>query len=103
MEEEQEDGAPFPVRRSMQAKLEAELQPVELVIEDQSDQHAGHSGTKGLRSGETHFAVRVVSDAFDGLNAVKRQRMVYALLADELAGGVHALSLVTKTPAEASA
>jgi stress-induced morphogen len=29
--------------------------------------------------------------------------MVYALLADELAGGVHALSLVTKTPAEASA
>ena len=53
-----------------------------------------------LRLATEPTQVRVVSEAFDGLNAVKRQRMVYALLADELAGGVHALSLVTKTPAE---
>ena len=56
----EEGEGPNPVRRSISAKL-AELRPLELVIEDQSDQHAGHSGTKGLRAGETHFAVRTPS------------------------------------------
>ena len=42
----------------------------------------------------------VVSAAFAGLGRVARQRLVYDTLADELAGGVHALAMTTLTPEE---
>ena len=59
-------------------------------------------GADGWRpGGETHFNVTVVAGAFDGKSRVERQRMVYEILADEMAGPVHALALSTKTPAEA--
>ena len=50
-----------------------------LKIMDESDQHAGHAGSRmlGNTSGETHFRISIVSQAFDGLNTVKRHRMVY--------------------------
>jgi len=49
---------------------------------------------------ETHFKVLVVSEAFDGMNRVARQRKVNETLRDELAGGVHALTMRTLTPSE---
>jgi BolA protein len=51
--------------------------------------------------GETHFQVRIVAAAFEGLSRVERQRRVYSALKDELAGPVHALSLSALTPSEA--
>lgn len=50
-----------------------------LTIVDESDQHAGHAGSRmlGNTSGETHFRISIVSPTFDGLNTVKRHRMVY--------------------------
>lgn len=97
-----------PVQDSMRRKLTEALRPALLSIEDESSKHAGHAGAMGLRpgragaSGETHFRVEVVTEAFDGMNQVKRQRMVYQLLDEEIKGGVHALALVTRTPAEAA-
>jgi len=91
------------VAASMQEKLTSVFAPVALEIEDQSARHAGHAGAMradGSR-GETHFHVRLVSSAFEGLTRVERQRRVYAALKDELAGPVHALSLSALTPAEA--
>ncbi|KAJ4913255.1 hypothetical protein Rs2_07876 [Raphanus sativus] len=85
-------------------KLEKELSPVELEVEDVSYQHAGHAAVRGSAGagadGETHFNLRVVSDAFQGKSLVKRHRMVYDLLQEELQSGLHALSIVAKTPAE---
>lgn len=83
-------------------KLEKELNPVELEVEDVSYQHAGHAAVRGSAGadGETHFNLRVVSDAFQGKSLVKRHRMVYDLLQEELQSGLHALSIVAKTPAE---
>lgn len=46
---------------------------------------------------ESHFKVVIVSPQFEGKNLVQRHRMVYGLLGDELAGGVHALALHTYT------
>jgi len=43
----------------------------------------------------------VVSAHFEGKMPVARHRMVYALLDTEIKDGLHALSLKTKTPAEA--
>ena len=58
----------------------------------------GHVGARP--EGETHFRVKIVSESFTGKSRVERQRMVYQTLADELAGGVHALAMTTLTPAE---
>jgi len=90
------------VAAAMQEKLTSVFAPIALDIEDQSASHAGHAGaTRGDGSrGETHFTVRIVSEKFVGLSRVERQRRVYAALADEMAGTVHALSLTALSPAE---
>ena len=84
-------------------KLMSAFAPSLLEVVDDSARHAGHAGaTRGDGSqGETHFQVRLVSAVFEGVPRVERQRRVYAALADELAGPVHALSLKALTPAEA--
>ena len=84
----------------LRAKLEAALSPLALDIEDESAKHAGHAGAR--EGGETHYRIRIVSECFAGLSRVQRQRKVYAAVAEELAERVHALSLVTLTPEEAS-
>jgi BolA family transcriptional regulator, general stress-responsive regulator len=80
-------------------KLEAAFTPDTLEIEDDSARHAGHSGARA--GGETHFNVLIVTPAFTGLSLVQRQRLIYALLADELEGRIHALSVRALAPGEA--
>ena len=50
-----------------------------------------------------HFEALVISDQFEGKRAVGRQQMVYAMVQEQIASGeLHALSLKTITPEEAS-
>ena len=93
----------MPVADSIRDKLTASFAPVALEVVDESHRHAGHAGaTRDDGSqGETHFHVRLVSDSFSGVSRVERQRRVYAALADELKGPVHALSLALFAPSEA--
>jgi len=87
------------VAQTIRAKLDAALKPKRLIIYDDSHLHAGHH--QGARDvGETHFRIEVVAAAFAGLSRVARQRQVYAILAEELAGPVHALQLTARTPEE---
>jgi BolA protein len=82
----------------IRSKLEAALSPDSLDIVDDSHKHAGHAGAR--EGGETHFTVTVVSAAFAGKSRIERQRMVYGLLAEEMAERVHALALNTRAPGE---
>ncbi|XP_031372769.1 sufE-like protein 1, chloroplastic/mitochondrial [Punica granatum] len=85
------------IKSKLQSALEASL----LEIDDVSHQHAGHAAVRASGSaGETHFNVKVVSAKFDGKTLVNRHRMVYDALTDELQSGLHALSIVAKTPQE---
>ena len=99
-------GAPMnvgrPLANSMRKKISDALKPSVLEIVDESWQHAGHSGNpSGDASAETHFNVEIVSEMFEGLNQVKRQRKVYQLLEEEFnEKGLHALQMKTKTPEE---
>ena len=86
------------VADTIRRKLSERLEPVRLDIVDESYRHAGHSGARP--EGETHFAVTIAAAAFGGLSRVARQRLVYDILAEELAGRVHALSLTTLAPDE---
>jgi len=84
----------------MRAKITAALSPTRLEIDDDSASHRGHAGDNPDGGGETHFFVTVESQAFAGKGRVERQRMVYAVLADELRERVHALSLKLTAPGE---
>ncbi|HEV2561163.1 MAG TPA: BolA family protein [Rhizomicrobium sp.] len=86
------------VAQTIREKLAAAFSPAALEVEDESAKHAGHSGARP--EGETHFRVRIVSAAFEGLSRVERQRRVYAALAEEMNSRVHALALTTLTPGE---
>lgn len=88
------------VAERIRAKLTKALDPVLIAVEDDSHRHAGHAGARP--GGETHFRVEIVSAAFAGKSRVERQRLVYAALRDEMASQIHALSLMTRAPGEAS-
>ena len=49
-----------------------------------------------------HFEATVVCAAFAGKPPIARHRMVYATLGERMGGEIHALSLKTLTPEEAS-
>ncbi len=85
-------------RDNITDKLGAAFAPEKLDVIDESQLHVGHAGHRP--GGETHFRVYIVSQAFDGKSRVERHRMINQVLADELAGGIHALALTAQTPAE---
>ncbi len=84
------------VAEAMRKKLTDALSPTALEIVDDSARHAGHAGARP--GGESHFTITVECAAFRGLGRVQRQRRVHDLLAAELAGPVHALSLKLSAP-----
>ena len=86
------------VAETIRRKLEAAFSPTRLELVDDSDRHHGHAGHSG--SGESHFNLRIEAQAFAGKARVMRQRLVMQVLAEELAGPVHALSIVAKAPGE---
>ena len=83
---------------TIEDKLTAALSPERLEVEDQSHQHAGHAGAR--EGGESHFAVIIVADIFQGMSRLARQRLVNETLQGELAGAIHALSIRAITPDE---
>ena len=81
------------------------LQPVALVLENESHKHAGHVGMNGRTSNESHFDVHIVAHCFEGLSLVQRHKMIYSLLAEYMQSErpgdhIHALSISAKTPSE---
>lgn len=85
------------IRDRIRTKL-AVLEPLELELVDQSEAHRGHAGWRD--GGETHFDLRVVSAAFNGLSRVQRQRLVLDKLKEEFDAGLHALSIQARAPGE---
>lgn len=79
-------------------KLTEGLAPVELEVIDDSHKHVGHAGAR--EGGESHFKIRVVSEAFKGKTRVARQRLINQILRDELVEQIHALSMETVAPGE---
>lgn len=81
------------IQSQIEEKLNQALQPAFLDVINESHMHGG-SAT------ESHFKVVIASATFEGQMLIKRHRAVNAVLADELNGQIHALSLHTMTPDE---
>lgn len=75
-------------------ELLAVLEPQSIEIIDDSALHAGHAGA---REGG-HYRLTIVSAQFEGKKTMERHRMVHAALAPLMQSGIHALSIVSKTP-----
>jgi BolA protein len=82
------------VQQIIETKLQQAFSPKELRVVNESHQHNVPDGA------ESHFKVLIVSDHFDGVRKIQRQQQVYKVLADELAAGVHALTMQTLTAEE---
>ncbi|KAL4239261.1 BolA-like protein 1 [Mactra antiquata] len=81
-----------PIENSIRSKLAETFKPEVLDVINESYMHSVPKGS------ETHFKVVVVTEKFDSLPLIKRHRLVNETLQDELQNGVHALSIVAKTP-----
>ncbi len=83
---------------NVQSQIEQQLQdhftPVLLEVANESHMHSVPPNS------ETHFKVVIVTEQFQEMRKVARHQQVYAALATQLEGPVHALALHTYTPAE---
>lgn len=82
----------------LREKLIVALNPIRLDVINESEMHAGHRSSPG--TGESHFRILIVSEAFAGKSRVERHRMVNGALGDEVGGRIHALALSTFAPGE---
>lgn len=81
------------VANDIESKLTAACAPVHMELVNESHMHAGPAT-------ESHFKLVLVAPMFDGLSRVRRHQAIYKILADELAGPVHALALHLYAPDE---
>ncbi|MGH8273000.1 MAG: BolA family protein [Gammaproteobacteria bacterium] len=90
--------APQKLIERIENRLRDEFAPEEITVTDDSARHAGHAEAGGRH----HLKLRLVSTRFSNLDRLARHRLVYATLAGELAGPVHALNVTALTPEEAT-
>lgn len=83
-----------PIQSKLDQKLKDALGPSYFELENESHTHSVP------KNSETHFRAVIVSDKFNGLSRVARQRLVLDTIAAEMKGGVHAFTMRCLTPAE---
>lgn len=86
------------VSETITKKLKEAFAPESIEVVDESHLHEGHAGHRP--GGQSHFRLHIVSQAFAGKSRIDRHRMINAILADDLAGGVHALAIHASAPGE---
>ncbi|MEI6896818.1 MAG: BolA/IbaG family iron-sulfur metabolism protein [Psychromonas sp.] len=82
------------VQGIIEKKLTNNIDCIYLQVENESFRHSVPVNS------ETHFKVTVVSDVFSGKKLLARHRLINQLLAEQLAGPVHALAIHTYTAAQ---
>lgn len=82
------------VQDTIEQKILSALAPSHLDVINESHMHNVPPGS------ESHFKVVVVSSAFEDIPLVQRHQKINGILAEELKGTVHALSMQTLTPPE---
>lgn len=82
------------IQTQIEDRLRKKFRVQELRITNESRRHRLDPG------GETHFRVLLVAPEFEGQGLVARHRSIYEALAEEMAAGIHALTLELRTPIE---
>lgn len=82
------------IQTRIENKIQEALNPTFKEVLNESHKHSVP------KNSETHFKLLLVSELFQGLNRVQRQKKVYDLLSEELKNGIHALTMRLLTPEE---
>ena len=77
-------------------KMKDELSAVAVEVVDESWKHAGHAAA----GGGGHYILELVSERFEGVSLLNRNRMVFDVLKEEIGAEIHALTIKAKTPQE---
>ncbi len=85
------------IKEKIEKKITAALSPVHLTIIDETWKHAGHSGAV---PGKGHFILYAVSQQFEGISLLNRNRIVFDILKAEVGSEIHALTIRAQTPSE---
>ncbi|MEE9314441.1 MAG: BolA family protein [Rhizobiaceae bacterium] len=84
-----------PLAKKLDEKMRKAFNPLSLEIINESHLHAGHQpGFNG--EGESHIRVRMIAEHFNGMNRVSIHRAINTICAEEIAAGLHALSIDVK-------
>lgn len=79
-------------KQTIERKLQAALNPTELLVIDESHKHAGHAGAQERGGG--HFKVHITSANFTGKSRIQCHQLVQTTVSEEFAAGlIHALSI----------
>ncbi|MFI5304078.1 MAG: BolA family protein [Nitrospiria bacterium] len=84
------------IKEKIEWIIKESLVPTFMEIEDESWKHEGHAASKG----GGHFQLTVVSNRFEGVNLINRNRIVFDTLKDLMHNEIHALSIKARTPEE---
>lgn len=87
------------MEKQIRRALTVALSPLFLEVENQSGRHQGHAGDNG--SGESHFAIVIISPLFAGKPKIERHRMVFEVVKPLFKTHLHALSIKALAPDEA--
>lgn len=80
---------------SIKQKLIKAFPNASLSIIDDSNQHIGHVGYNSDRP--SHITISIISDIFQNISTIESHKMIYKILKDEIAHGLHAISINCKT------
>lgn len=80
------------MQQHLTEQLNISLEPVHVEVINESSAHAGPAA-------ESHFKLVVVSDRFEDLKLLDRQRMIHNLFEEEIKI-IHAFTMFTYTPSE---
>ncbi len=75
----------------IRAALERSFDAQSLEVIDESEAHRGHAGYP--EGGQSHFRVRIRSDALTPLSRIARHRAIHTAIGSDLIGRIHALAI----------
>ncbi|HBF13823.1 MAG TPA: BolA family transcriptional regulator [Deltaproteobacteria bacterium] len=84
----------MPIQSHIESLLQKSLVPIYLEVINESHQHSVP------KNSETHFKIVIVSDQFNNLSFVQRQRKINELLKEFMGNPIHALTMGTYTVLE---
>ena len=71
--------------------IEASLKPQYLQVINESSFHNKHKGSP--LTGQSHFCIKIKSNAFKKKKALECHRVIYDLLDEQIKNGLHALRI----------
>lgn len=82
----------------LEKHLREAFSPSSLEVINESHLHSGHAGDNG--TGESHFRIKIVAAAFDGMSRVQRHRAINAIVQPKIDEGLHACAIEVKGASE---